>query len=172
MPTHPELTRLLRDHGDGMKVGGDVFLDQKFTAAGRILLQSVRVGGSVALRPAALAGLGEVALDATGAQITDSLVWAPDSQVSGLVNLEGATAGHLLDHWSEDRPGGFWPTRGQLRLDGFTYDRFGGDQQVTVQQRLEWIRSQYRRSGTGWLGFVGQPYEQAHHGLPAGGERH
>ena len=149
-----------------------MFLDQKFTAAGRILLQSVRVGGSVALRPAALAGLGEVALDATGAQITDSLVWAPDSQVSGLVNLEGATAGHLLDHWSEDRPGGFWPTRGQLRLDGFTYDRFGGDQQVTVQQRLEWIRSQYRRSGTGWLGFVGQPYEQAHHGLPAGGERH
>ena len=146
--------------GDGMKVGGDVFLDRGFTAAGRIALRSVRVGGSVYLRPWALAGAGEVALDATGAQITGSLVWAPDWPVFGQVNLEGATVGHLVDDWGEGRPGGFWPTGGQLCLDGFIYDRFGREQYATVGQRLEWIRGQYWRPGPGWLGFVSQPYEQ------------
>jgi hypothetical protein len=146
--------------GDGMKVGGIVFLDQEFTAAGPISLQSVRVGGSVELCPAALAGSGKVALNAAGAQITGSLVWAPASQVLGQVDLEGATVGHLVDYWGQGRPDGFWPPGGQLRLDGFTYGRFGGGQQATVDQRLEWIRSQYRRSGTDWQGYVSQPYEQ------------
>ena len=128
--------------GDSMKVSGDVFLDQEFTAAGAITLRSVRVGGSVELRRASLAGSGQIALDAAGAQVTGSLVWAPSSQVRGQVNLEGARVGHLVDEWGKYRPGGFWPTGGQIRLDGFTYDRFGGDQRATVGQRLEWIRSQ------------------------------
>ena len=144
---------------DGMKAGG-VFLDGEFTAAGAIRLQSVRVGGAVQLCPAALAGPGQVAMDAAGAQIKGELVWAPTGPVFGQVNLEGATISHLVDDWGEDRPGGFWPTEGQLRLDGFTYDRFGGDRQATVEQRLKWICGQYRRSGTGQLGFVSQPYEQ------------
>jgi hypothetical protein len=146
--------------GDGMTVGGDVFFDHGFIAPGTISLPLTQIGGSVALGPAALAGSGELALDATRAQITGSLVWAPSAQVFGLVNLEDATVGRLVDHWGMDRPGAFWPPAGQLRLDGFTYDRFGGDQQATVRQRLDWIRSQYRRSPTGWLGFVSQPYEQ------------
>jgi hypothetical protein len=146
--------------GDGMKVGEKVFLGRGFTAEGTIAVRSVCVGASVELLSAALAGSGKVALDATGAQITGSLVWEPVSQVFGLVNLEGATVGQLVDQWGQDRSGGFWPSGGQLRLDGFTYDRFGGDQQATVKQRLEWIHGQYERSGTGRLGYVSQPYEQ------------
>jgi hypothetical protein len=145
---------------DGMKVGGDVLLDQEFTAAGAIRLRSARIGGSVALRPATLAGSGMLALNAATAQITGELVWEPDWPVSGQVNLEGAAVGHLVDDWREDRPGGFWPTEGLLRLDGFTYDRFGGDHQATVDQRLDWIRGQYQRSGKSYLGVVRQPYEQ------------
>ena len=127
--------------GHGMEVSDGVFLDEELTAAGAIRLLSVRVGGSVQLRPWALAGSGKVALDAAGAQIAGSLVWAPAWPVFGQVNLEGATVGDLIDYWG--RPGGFWPIGGQLRLDGFTYDGFGGDQQATVGQRLDWIRSQY-----------------------------
>ena len=147
--------------GDGMKVGASVFFDQGFTAAGAIRLPSARVGGSVRLCPAALAGSRQVALDAAGAQITGSLVWAPTGQVLGQVNLEGATVGHLVDDWGKDRPGGFWPTDGQVRLDGLTYGRFGGDQQATVAQRLKWIRSQYPSSSPGKSAdFATQPYEQ------------
>jgi hypothetical protein len=156
--------------GDAMKVRGDVFLDKGFAARGAIRLRSVRIGGSVLLRPAKLAapdqeaplaGLDQVALDAAGAQVTGSLVWAPASQVVGEVNLEGATVGHLADDWGEGRFGGFWPAGGQLRLDGFTYGRFGGDQQATGEQRLKWIQSQYPSSSPGKSGpFATQPYEQ------------
>jgi hypothetical protein len=144
--------------GHAMKVGGHVALDQKFTADGAIDLWLVHVGRSAILVPWALAGSGQVALNADGAQITGSLLWAPDWPVFGQVNLEGATVGHLVDGWGKYRPGGFWPTGGQLRLDGFTYDRLG--RQATVEQRLKWIRSQYWRSRAGWRGFATQPYEQ------------
>jgi hypothetical protein len=147
--------------GDLMKAGAGVVLDPEFTAAGAIRLPSVRVGGWVRLGPAALAGAGQVAVDAAGAQVIGSLVWAPTSQVFGQVNLEGATVGHLVDDWSQGRTGGFWPTGGQLRLDGFTYDRFAGGQQATVAQRLEWIRSQYPSSSPCKSAhFATQPYEQ------------
>lgn len=145
---------------DVMRVGESVFLDRGFTAAGAIRLPSARVGGSVQLGPAALAGSGQVALDAAGAQVTGSLVWAPTSQVFGQVSLEGASVGRLVDDWGHSRPGGFWPTGGRLRLDGFTYGGFGGDQQATVGQRLEWIRSQYPSSSQKSVYFATQPYEQ------------
>jgi hypothetical protein len=50
--------------------------------------------------------------------------------------------------------------RRQLRLDGFTYGRFGGDRQATAEQRLAWIRSQYQPHAAGRPAFATQPYEQ------------
>jgi hypothetical protein len=148
---------------DGMKAGRDVFLDRGFSAAGTISLPSANIGASVHLKPMALAGENEVALNAPRAQIAGTLEWAPTGPVSGQVNLEGATVGQLDDDWSDEdeRPNGCWPTGGRLRLDGFTYRRFGGTQQATAKQRLEWIRSQYRppaRDST--ADFATQPYEQ------------
>ena len=147
--------------GGGLKVSGDVFLNEDFTAAGTISLASAQVGGSVRLTSTALAGENKVALNAPRAQITGTLEWAPAEPVSGQVNLEGATVGNLDDDWSSERPNGCWPTGGRLRLDGFTYGRFGGTQQATVQQRLAWIRSQYRPPATdSTADFATQPYEQ------------
>jgi hypothetical protein len=177
---------------DGIKVGGSVLLDHGnvlgypgFTAAGTISLQSARIGGSVELREAALTGQGEgtwagqryVAFNAAEAQITGTLTWVPNGQVLGHVNLQGATVGQLEDDWSSGRDGGFWPTGGRLHLDGLTYGRFGGEHQATVEQRLDWIRSQYKpkptgqetdtsdppvkkRARDGTASFATQPYEQ------------
>jgi hypothetical protein len=48
-----------------------------------------------------------------------------------------------------------------LSLDGFTYDRFSGDQKASAVQRLTWIRSQYQLSvGGSSAAFATQPYEQ------------
>jgi hypothetical protein len=72
-------------------------------------------------------------------------------------------AGQLADSWAQHgrRRNGHWPAGGRLRLDGFTYGGIGGDQPATVQQRLAWIRSQYRQGPSGrWAGFAPQPYEQ------------
>ena len=146
---------------DGMKVGEDVFLDGGFTAAGKVSLNSTHIGGSVLLAPAALAADDRVALDAARAQISGSLRWAPSAPVSGQVNLEGAAVGQLEDNWSRGRPNGYWPADGRLHLDGFTYGRFGGGRQATVEQRLAWIRSQYQpRAGHSPAHFATQPYEQ------------
>jgi hypothetical protein len=146
---------------DGIKVGGDMFLDEGFTAAGTISLRVARVGASVHLRPAALAGENEVALYAPRAQIAGRLDWAPAKPVSGQVDLEGTTVGQLDDDWSGERSNGHWPTDGRLRLDGFTYRRFGGKQQATVKDRLDWICSQYQRpAADSTANFASQPYEQ------------
>jgi hypothetical protein len=147
--------------GGGLKVSGDVFLNEDFTAAGTISLASAQVGASVRLTSTALAGENKVALNAPRAQIAGTLEWAPAGPVSGQVNLEGATVGNLDDDWSSERPNGCWPTGGRLRLDGFTYGRFGGTQQATVQQRLAWIRSQYQPPPTdSTADFATQPYQQ------------
>jgi hypothetical protein len=147
--------------GDGMKVGGDVLLNGGFTATGCVSLFSAQVGVSVLLRSAALANAGKVALVAGRMQIAGHLRWLPTQQIDGIVDLQGATVGALDDDWSNDRANGYWPVGGLLRLDGFTYGRFGGDQQATAEQRLAWIRSQYRQPATsGSAVFPTQPYEQ------------
>jgi hypothetical protein len=146
---------------NGMQVSRDVFLGGGFTAAGAVQMASVHLDASVYLMPMALAGVDQVALDAAGAQIAGTLVWRPARQISGLVNLEGATAGQLEDYWSSERPNAYWPTGGRLRLDGFTYGRFGGTRLATAKQRLAWIRSQYQPGAMGSPGeFATQPYEQ------------
>lgn len=147
---------------DRIKVGGDIFLDGGLTAEGTISLRSARIFGSARLGLARPAG-GVTALDAAGMQITGSLLWAPEEQVAGPVGLEGVIVGQLEDSWTpgDQRANGSWPSGGQLRLDGFTYGRIGGSQPATVQQRLAWIRGQYKRDAAGhWAGFTTQPYEQ------------
>jgi hypothetical protein len=148
---------------DRMTVGSDILLDGKLAAAGTISLISVHVGGSVTFAPTALAGEGKVALNAARSQIAGRLTWKPAAPVSGQVNLEGATAGELDDDWSCKRAeaNGYWPGRKQLRLDGFTYGRFGGHHQATAEQRKKWIRSQYEPpAASGSPAFATQPYEQ------------
>jgi hypothetical protein len=143
---------------DGMKVGAAVLLDEGFTSAGTVSLNSARADQLV-LRPAKAAGANEITFSftATEAQIAGELRWAPDGQFSGKVDLEDAHVGELEDDWTS--PGkqahGSWPRDGRLRLNGLTY---GGLGDASVRQRLQWIRSQYE--GDKPTAFAAQPYEQ------------
>jgi hypothetical protein len=152
----------------GVTVGGDVHFGDSFAVNGGISLVSARLRGSLEMMPTRLtvneqdADQEAVSLDASHAQITAALNWLPAEQVRGRVNLQGATAGELVDDWASGngRKNGHWPIGGQLSLDGFTYSSLGQYERTNVDQRLEWLRSQYRLSSTGWLGFATQPYEQ------------
>jgi hypothetical protein len=143
---------------DGVKVGASVLLDDGFTAAGTVSLNSVRAERLV-LSPARLPGADEITftVTATEAQIAGQLRWAPDGQFSGAVNLEDAHVGELADNWTlaGEQAHGSWPLDGQLRLNGFTYSGLGD---ASVKQRLCWIRSQYQ--GPRPAVFAAQPYEQ------------
>jgi hypothetical protein len=143
---------------DGIKVGAAVLLDERFTAAGTVSLNSARADELV-LSPAKPAGANEITFNFTAkeAQIARVLRWAPDGQFSGQVNLEDAHVGELEDNWTPtgEQAHGYWPLHGRLRLSGFTY---GGLGEANVEQRLEWIRSQYE--GDKRATFAAQPYEQ------------
>jgi len=146
---------------DGIKVGAAVLLDKGFTATGTVSLDSARADQLV-MSPAKLAGANEITLSFTakGAQIGRVLRWAPDGPFSGQVNLEDARVGELEDNWTqpgEQAAHGCWPLGGRLRLSGFTY---GGLSDANVEQRLEWIRSQYERDKDKRAAFATQSYEQ------------
>jgi hypothetical protein len=142
---------------DGVKVGGNVFLDDGFTADGAIRLIGASVGGSLSLWQATLAD--PVALEAQGARIGQQLLWAPTRAVTGSVNLDRVHVNRLDDDWSKD--GAYWPVAGKLRLAGFVYGGFGGEHLATCQQRLDWVRSQHQKPLSGLPArFGAQPYEQ------------
>ena len=163
----------LRAHGVQV---GSIYLNDEFSAAGMIWLRHARVRGSIHLATGK-PEKGATGLDAAHAHIAGTFEWLPAAQVDGHVNLQSAIAGQVDDDWSAGRDNGFWPTGGQLNLDGFTYGRLGGDHQADVKQRLAWIRSQYKpkptaqRVDTGaapvsistaenTMNFAAQPYEQ------------
>jgi hypothetical protein len=148
-----------------VKVDGNVDLTGIF-AAGTVSLKSATVGGGLRLKPRKLAGSeynidkNKVALDASGAKISQELEWEPEAQVFGLVILEHVSAGRLTDNWTDARSEtGFWPPNGRLRLDGLTYTMIGGDHSADLSQRLKWIRSQYSVPQDGTTSFATQPYE-------------
>jgi hypothetical protein len=152
------------DEGVALRAGGikisSVYLNAGFMAAGTILVRSADIRGSVYLAPEKPAS-GVTGLDAAHARIAGTLNWLPAEQVAGLVNLQGAAAGQLVDDWGAGRNNAFWPAGGRLHLDGFTYGGVGGAQPASVQQRLAWIRSQFQPGDPDTvMPYATQPYEQ------------
>lgn len=133
---------------DGMNVSDTAYFDGGFTATGTLSFVAARFGRSVEFKPAELASVDRTALVMTRAHISGSLLWAPAAKISGVVDLEGAVLGELADDWGggRDSANGYWPVAGRLRLNGLTYERLGGYRQPSVQQRLEWVSSQYSQS--------------------------
>jgi hypothetical protein len=149
--------------GERIRVGGNVYLSQGFSAGGTLRLGAATVGGALEIAPRKLTeDEAETALDAAGAKIFGKLRWIPEEQATGQVNLEGTAVGQLEDSWTgpygSERPNGYWPSDGRLRLDGLTYDHITGQHPVSVDQRLRWIRSQYEPN-SGSI-FATQPYKQ------------
>src|SRR5690606_2072234 len=144
---------------DRMRVSGDAFLDDGFVANGAISLSGAQINGALLFSDAQLLGQ-PVALRADGLRVEHELRWSPTNPVQGLVNLERAAVHRLDDDWGADRPEGHWPPAGKLRLDGFTYRGFGGDNHASLQQRLAWIRKSHPPANTGTRGYQAQPYQQ------------
>jgi hypothetical protein len=149
---------------DGIRAGSAVLLDQWFTSAGTVSLRSARADQLV-VSPARATGARGITFTFTAAeaQIAGELRWAPYERFSGRVDLEDANVGELNDDWT--RPGGYWPDGGRLQLNGLTY---GGLGDASAEQRLGWIRSQYKKSQhkndkhkkAKHADFAAQPYEQ------------
>jgi len=153
---------------DGIRVGAAVLLDHWFTSAGTVSFKSARADQLV-LGPARATGASGITFTFTAAeaQIARDLTWAPHERFSGRVDLEDAHVGELDDDWTPtgDPAHGYWPAGGRLHLNGLTY---GGLGDASAEQRLRWIRSQYRQSQpkkgvTQWPEWIRTQYQAGQH---------
>lgn len=176
---------------EGLRVGGSIRLEDQFTAGAALRLSHASIGGSLHCEGSRLGAssdqnaliaeqvnvAGGVFMHAgfkvtgivslRGASILRELRWEPADPPDAEVNLEGASAQYLTDDWTSPRIRGYWPS-GRLRLAGFTYSGFSGRRQATVEQRLDWVRSQYSSwsMGSGRVPARGQLWTLGDPGLP------
>jgi uncharacterized protein YjbI with pentapeptide repeats len=108
---------------EALQAGADIFMyDAHFAHAVNMVF--AHVGGSLDLRGATLAGL-----DLSGASVVGDLrlgdpgkhaIWKGKNGEPGALNLHNANIGNLMD--AQDA----WPAKGQLHLDGFSFNHLGG----------------------------------------------
>lgn len=135
---------------DGLKVCGDLFLQDGFKAKGTIRLLGADIGGDLSLAGAALDGGAGKALQADKVTVGGHLILLDRFTAKGALVLSGAHVGTLNDSWD------CWPTqKGGLELYGFTYGAIAAHCALDAKSRLRWLRLQPKRDY-----FDPQPYEQ------------
>ncbi len=133
-------------NADGMKVTGNVFLADKMNVEGEVRLPGAKIDGY-------LVGSGTQFGDASSlnlekATVNQAFLWTglgPNSPVT--LNLAHASIGPMADDEQS------WPKKGNLLLDGFTYERIG-EGPTSAEKRLEWLARQPQDK------FRPQPYRQ------------
>ncbi len=139
---------------DGIQVTGSVFLHEGFRASGEVRLLGASVGGNLACRGGTFENPGGWAINAEGARIGRGLlVRGKKFGCDSGMNLAYARVRVLADARAS------WPERGELVLDGFTYDAL--HEPWNVKDRLKWLERQYPAERKEWRGaFRPQPYDQ------------
>lgn len=112
-------------NAQGITVMDSIVLDQEFQAEGIIDLSRATINGALIMRKWKRDALPEISLD-----------------------LRGAKAGILKDAKSA------WPHKGNLFLDGFSYDSIHEESPISAEDRLDWLDRQDDNR------FRSQPYEQ------------
>jgi len=130
---------------DRIKVGASVFLRDNFSSDGELRFPGAEIAGRLDCGGAKFSGTSYLRLDT--ARVKKGFLWTgigPDSPVR--LNLAHALVGPMADDKES------WPKKGNLYLDGFTYERIGAGP-TSAEERLEWLARQPE-------GFIPQPYRQ------------
>ncbi len=137
-------------NAQGAEVGEDLLLSTVI-ATGTVAVNGAKIGGVLTCEGAEFDGNGERALHAQRMRVTQGFFFRKVKKVKGLVDLNGAHVGDLVDDVKS------WPTgKDSLILDGFTYDRIAGTSPTTFAARRDWLET-----GSHWEGdFRPQPFTQ------------
>ncbi len=116
-------------NGDGIDVSGGLFLREGFCAEGQVRLARSRIGLDLDCRKATFKG----ELFAEGAKIGGALFWTGlTSPLTTKLDLMNASVAVIVDDAQS------WPPPGNLRLDGFVYERiYIGPK--NAKARLKWL---------------------------------
>jgi hypothetical protein len=162
---------------DGVHVVGDVFFNDGFKADGGVRLPGSTVGGAVVCVRSKFHNAKGYAFNADGCEIKGHLFFS-GVNVAGRVELiktvihgslkiqantwgtkdslilHGASAEEINDHDPGQLRMSGWPHKGNLRLNGFTYQRISDPASKSVSDRLAWLDLQPDDD------YRPQPYEQ------------
>lgn len=131
------------------QVQGSVFL-RTITAEATVALKGAIIGGQLACRGARFNAPSGKALNSQGLQVTQSFFFRDVEVENGIVDLNSAHVGSLVDDPQS------WPPKDRLILDGFTYTRIRNAKFPRIADRLDWLAK-----GSTWgHQFLPQPYTQ------------
>jgi hypothetical protein len=132
---------------DRAEIGGNVLLNDGFTAEGDVSLAQSTIGGTLDCRNARLQIVQQMPIDGLNladAAVRGAFVWRPQDLQWSRIDLTRCSVGLLDDDID------CWPVTGGLFLNGFTYGRLGGN--LEVKRRVAWVQLT--------SGFHSQPYDQ------------
>jgi hypothetical protein len=155
-------------NADSLQVGG-LRLMADVHCTDWVLMTSARVGSSLDLRGATLAGFdlsdASVAVDLALGEARHTAIWKGKNGEAVDLNLTNTHIGNLAD--AEDS----WPQMGHLHLDGFAFNRLGGITGESGPQmrkrRMRWWDDWARRDPD----YSPAPYAQLAAALTNAGDR-
>lgn len=122
----------------------NLFLRKNFSAEGTVNFQGVRTHGQVACLGGVFSNAGKVALNLRFADIGSALLFkkadddpldTPPASIRGHLDLSQAKCRIFRDSKKA------WPSKGELLLDGFTYEHFH-DCSTSWRTRRKWLQRQ------------------------------
>lgn len=141
---------------DSLVVDGILFKGN-FSFVGEVSLKRVKIGVGLECSGGTGTfsnGTSEYALNAEGMEIANMFHFSNIKLTNGKVSLAYAKVGTLIDDsdsWS----------KGQLILDGFVYERFGGEETPTdAKTRIAWLNKQIPAHLNDKKEFKPQPWQQ------------
>lgn len=133
-----------------VKVTESIFL-RGVTASGTVDVTGAQIGGQLNCEGATLNGGGEMALFGQSLRVEREFMFRMVEAVTGRVDLTSAKVRDLVDDAES------WRKCSDIALDGFTYDRIGGNTSPkTFATRKPWLKKGSRFEGE----FSPQPYTQ------------
>ncbi|MCP4583087.1 MAG: hypothetical protein GY839_15870 [candidate division Zixibacteria bacterium] len=157
---------------DGINVDGSVLFSKGFMAEGAVRLLNAYIGGNLECDSGVFINPSKVALSADKVIVKGSVFLRSKVKVQGEINFFGSDikgsfqlrdfiepsntvlklrTAHIGTLWDDEES---WPEKGNLRLDGFTYDSIYGKAPLEPQKRIEWLKRQPESE------YHPQPYEQ------------
>jgi hypothetical protein len=126
----------------GLITAGDVLANGDFRATGEVRMRNADITRDLNFRGAQLHG--QEGLDARGIKVGGRLIWQLDQSPEGLVDLSSGQVS-LLDDTMQS-----WP-EGNYLLAGLGYrPAMDGKDQVTLDQRIAWLRNTKDYAGTAY----------------------
>ncbi|WP_424990257.1 hypothetical protein [Fluviibacterium sp. S390] len=144
------------NHADRRKSMGpepkrSIILSYGFRTLYPVVARGAKIGGQLGCSGGEFLG-HPLAISLEAAEIREAFFWRHVRNLWGTVDLTNASVGCLIDDPDS------WPSKGKLRLAGFTYGSFESNTSTSYYDRLDWLERQYEPHLSD--DFRPQPFEQ------------